>query len=444
MLSEMNRNPMETGRRLSDSNDDMGLVRQESTTCRECGKGFQSWKALYGHMRCHPKKERVFNSLGDDDDDDSLINGKNLQKLVMNSQSDNVSAALPPRRSKRMRYYKTATTSSSSSSVLGIDQDQIEAAQCLMMLVRDVGHRGGLNSVDPDSSQTSSVVLEAQIRSSVGGKRNPGKGDRGFDFACDRNENLESLKIKKLQSVVSDSGFLRVGLKKVQSKVSVDGFLRDDELIKKRKLDDGAGYVKLGKDFSNNKKGNCKRRNLDYSEAELGKNCIEEAETDPADSEFGKYKYNPSKRSRSRDDSDSEKRSRFECRTCNKTFHSHQALGGHRSSHKKIKACISSRIESSENSTETDASADPNNKYCSNETPMVESQDGDMDGVAETAETSYRSKKIAHLVGDSEIFYQKQLLESHDPLDLNLPPPKEEEINDHMNFDSIHVGLISN
>uniref|UniRef100_A0A0C9RQJ1 TSA: Wollemia nobilis Ref_Wollemi_Transcript_25048_2114 transcribed RNA sequence n=1 Tax=Wollemia nobilis TaxID=56998 RepID=A0A0C9RQJ1_9CONI len=35
------------------------------------------------------------------------------------------------------------------------------------------------------------------------------------------------------------------------------------------------------------------------------------------------------------------KKTRYECTTCNKTFISYQALGGHRASHKKIKGCFS-------------------------------------------------------------------------------------------------------
>ncbi|XP_038687453.1 zinc finger protein ZAT4-like [Tripterygium wilfordii] len=43
----------------------------------------------------------------------------------------------------------------------------------------------------------------------------------------------------------------------------------------------------------------------------------------------------------------SNKRSNFECTSCSKTFHSYQALGGHRASHKKNKGCFASGINSS-------------------------------------------------------------------------------------------------
>ncbi|VFQ75762.1 unnamed protein product [Cuscuta campestris] len=39
------------------------------------------------------------------------------------------------------------------------------------------------------------------------------------------------------------------------------------------------------------------------------------------------------------------KKTTFECKTCNKVFTSHQALGGHRASHKKVKGCYATKKE---------------------------------------------------------------------------------------------------
>ncbi|MBN8156993.1 C2H2-type zinc finger protein, partial [Vibrio vulnificus] len=44
--------------------------------------------------------------------------------------------------------------------------------------------------------------------------------------------------------------------------------------------------------------------------------------------------------------------------TCNKVFCSYQALGGHRASHKKIKGSVASKIDSSENSIDTETTPD--------------------------------------------------------------------------------------
>ncbi|KAK4269808.1 hypothetical protein QN277_022917 [Acacia crassicarpa] len=44
----------------------------------------------------------------------------------------------------------------------------------------------------------------------------------------------------------------------------------------------------------------------------------------------------------------------FECKACKKAFNSHQALGGHRASHKKVKGCFASRLDNLEDKDDDD------------------------------------------------------------------------------------------
>lgn len=48
----------------------------------------------------------------------------------------------------------------------------------------------------------------------------------------------------------------------------------------------------------------------------------------------------------------------FQCKACKKVFSSHQALGGHRASHKKVKGCFASKIEGNVNDEENTAADD--------------------------------------------------------------------------------------
>ncbi|XP_047161737.1 zinc finger protein ZAT4-like [Vigna umbellata] len=44
----------------------------------------------------------------------------------------------------------------------------------------------------------------------------------------------------------------------------------------------------------------------------------------------------------------------FECKACKKVFNSHQALGGHRASHKKVKGCFAARLDNLDDNLITD------------------------------------------------------------------------------------------
>ncbi|KAI3817331.1 hypothetical protein L1987_11121 [Smallanthus sonchifolius] len=290
-------NPKKTWRASSSST----LPSPNERICKQCGKGFQSLKALCGHMAYHSEKDKglkdydySWTSENLDDDDDKLI-GDSHSDTNENELQDPVFVT----RSKSKRYKKvvikpyslsltnTNSTNSNynygSSSVSEIDDfGQEEVAMCLMMLSKDSANWGGVNSV-VESSDNNLVELETKL-SSIEMKNSRKKWNLAKNGAeCFPFEN-------------SNSGCCRNGIKKVESDVLVEG--------------KGFNY-----------------RDLSYEEKqEIRRNLFRE---------FG---YDSSLKKRIRDDDSYKKRNKYECLNCNKTFSSFQGLGGHRPCYKKNNA----------------------------------------------------------------------------------------------------------
>lgn len=394
-------NPKRTWR-IAYSSEDTSLCAADNKLCRECGKVFQSWKALFAHMKGHSNS--ITNSF--ENEQDSWTSDK-----VMDSQSENETTnttrrtrTTSRRRRRTTRYMGTTitTTSSSnfsiannnaSSSVTETEQEQQqEVALCLMMLSRDVGHWGGLKFVaDLDHSTSDNNSGFSDAPSSLRMNRiSEIKGKSSVSSAT-----LETHKLKKLK-------------KMSEEEVSVGGFSKN--LVKK----------------------------IELTQAQLDSN-----------------KFNSSNKRKFQDayDHSSPKRCRYECGTCNKVFRSYQALGGHRASHKKIKGCFASKVESSENTTEFDTDLSPDHPIASgsNLSSLIDHQD-----VVKAESISTKSKghscpiclkvfptgqalgghKRSHLIGGSAESKNSQSTivipkpatpEVRDFLDLNLPAPVEEE-----------------
>ncbi|KAI4335926.1 hypothetical protein L6164_014522 [Bauhinia variegata] len=458
--------------RLADSSADTSLLDK---LCKECGKGFHSWKALFGHMKCHSEKERVSDSLEDQD------SGTNTtQKLVMDGQSDNEAAAPNRRRrsKRRTRYVFTAATSSLSfanisSSVSEVEQEQEEVAMSLMMLSRDIGPWGVRNSV-AESSDNNSASFEARsslrtnLVSKIEGKK-PISNASEIAKLTKRSEKCEIGKSESanLSSIGKKSELFgtelprKNGSKMNKAKVSIGGSSKPEKAMKS--------------------KPDCLSA-LENSTDELGKHMVHETELDLLKSGTTK-KYTSIKRKFCDSESkssclkdfvnkdseaelsrNSDKRGKFECTTCNKIFHSYQALGGHRASHRKTKGCFSSKNENSENSIETDLSPDP-----TTESKLMKNSDTDSEYLvkqelgasgfdeADAVLESKKSKahecpiclkvfpsgqalgghKRSHLASGSEsrnfqtLVLQEPVPEIRDLLDLNLPASTEEECTSH-------------
>ncbi|XP_058733057.1 zinc finger protein ZAT9-like [Vicia villosa] len=303
-------NPKKTWRkRIADSGEER-LVYDKF--CKECGKCFQSWKALFGHMKCHSEKERVCNSLEDQD------SGTNNTKDV---QSDNeITAPSRKRRSKRTRTRYNSivaaaaatVTARTCSSVSEVEQEQEEVAMSLIMLSKDASPWSGL----AESSDNNSVYIEhhrSSVRTNLVTKFNASNKNLTTATASTSTMNIAKLMKQKSFNFKGKSSEI----------LDTEKGFKIKGAIKSTKLE--LDYVST----------------MDDSEAENGKNIVNGTESVTMKS-YGEFIG---------------ERGKFECTTCNKIFHSYQALGGHRASHKKNKGCFASKMDNNE--FENDLSQEP-------------------------------------------------------------------------------------
>ncbi|KAH6801116.1 hypothetical protein C2S52_001580 [Perilla frutescens var. hirtella] len=379
-------NPKKTSK-FSKPRDEDALLQEKA--CKECGKSFQSWKALFGHMKCHSVNGRIITNNFDNEDSWNSCN-----KTIMDSQSDN-EAATPlcrRKRSDRMkRYTNTATTNSSSltianfsPSVSEIDQhEQEEVALSLIILSRDKGDWCGINSVVESSDNMSPEFMEAK---KIDSKSNG-------DHHCNLNM------IKKL---------------------------KEEGQSKTRKLDalnDEVVQIECNEFEVNSPRNLIKKSDHDHNQFERERKKNKSRKRKAANSELSNSQ-------------ELEKSSKFTCSICKKAFASYQALGGHRASHKKFKGCCAPR---SENSLETENSN--NNQAEKSEVGCKKSKDHECPICFKVFPSGQAlgGHKRSHLIVDQannnnnvkpETEEKQPIRDIRDFLDLNLPAPAEEECNE--------------
>ncbi|GER43793.1 zinc finger family protein [Striga asiatica] len=320
-------NPKKTWRAADTSR----IPLPQDKICKQCGKGFQSMKALCGHMACHSEKDK-------NSKDDSSWTSEN-QKAVLDSCSDTEEGEERRIRtrscSKSKRYKKFVEKShffalsnnnynnvNGSSSISEIDgQDHEEVAMCLMLLSRDLGNNTNNNNYSVvESSDNNSVVLETKSSSIEMRKIENEK-------KIANNDSDDKLKGKILEDDFnSDSGYFLDECAKSESDLSVDWLkkksLKKNELLQKSSKGDEDYYDDDDRDVESRKRK--------YLASQKNPDC---------------------------------KKSKYECYNCKKAFKSYQALGGHRPCHKRTNAFFENRYESGENSP--DESADYSKKKSS-------------------------------------------------------------------------------
>ncbi|KAG4389997.1 hypothetical protein AAZX31_06G191300 [Glycine max] len=463
-------NPKKTWRfndSSEDNNNNNTTLLVLDKLCKECGKGFQSWKALFGHMKCHSEKVYQNNNSSSSlllEDQDSwngnnTTNASQSQKMMVSmddSHSENeATAPNRRRRSKRRRTRYMAPSTSSVSLVSEAHHEQVqqeEVAMSLLMLSRDVSPWCGLNSVNSMQFESPSLV-PTYLDSKVEGKRVV--ISNGYEKKVTKPRDMMkgefgNLDCSNLNSKGKTSSEL---LGTTQSPGS--GFGVSKTMVSNSAFEDN------GTDNNHNSNNKYTSIKAKFMDSELKSSPL-------------KSWVNNNKNSEGEFSKSSNKRGKFECTTCKKIFHSYQALGGHRASHKRIKGCFASRNESSENSTELEAELSPDptteSKLLKNE--YVEEHEmvtnvttatttTQFDNEVETVRDSKKGKghecpichkvfpsgqalgghkRSHHLAGGSEsarnfqsqtIVLEEAAPEIRDFFDLNLPASTEEEGTSH-------------
>ncbi|CAN4123824.1 unnamed protein product [Withania somnifera] len=457
----------------------------QEKVCQQCGKVFQSMKALCGHMACHSEKDK--GGLKDDDDNswtsDCSHSDTEADELISKSC-----------RSKTTKRYKKIVVKSlnnynCSSSVSEIDyeQEQEELAKCLMMLSRDSRASNGVNSL-VETSDNNSVVLETKL-SSTDMRNNARKNGLKNVYNQDemprmkkegeRNTKVDMLEVET-QSENSDSDYYLGENGNVESDGSVE-----------RLLGNGNGKwstskMSLGAWLDEHRTDEKKRINrikqyLTESRKDLSKKFERDGyglASNPDICKSRKRTMDPFNHPEIRNDSkkmkfgvkgpegcknDIHKMRKYECLNCKKVFSSYQALGGHRPCHKKINYYSVSTYETGENSL----GADHNDPKCTeiskhrdsfrNKKPAGLAQDLPYEPEKKVKPEKSKGHKCpfchrmfksgqalgghkrSHFIhgGDQENLNQQSSVvksEASDLLDLNLPAAVDDEDDEHARF----------
>ncbi|KAL2495784.1 uncharacterized protein Fot_39541 [Forsythia ovata] len=319
-------------------------------TCIICGKDFPSEKSLFGHMRCHPERDwrgiqpptmarnsSWFSSsdaetrkMDDRIDSVAYIDG-NFNPVVDLTKSLKAWSVT----AKRGRKVTVASTSEISS----LEEDQLrDAVNDLMMLAHGDSYESGLTNrqkVDEsDAANSTSLNTKAGIgdispvsqtkKQIIEGRNSSVQQFGNEEMGSSNIENLEYLPVKSLTDVGEATAVLGTGLI-LEKPVGMDsqwkGTDKPVEFVHNKDCsDDKKKYLEIS-DGNMTIKNKKRRKRLKLSDLEVVQNASRLNQK--------KLALQPDK---------------YHCSTCDRSFPTHQALGGHRSSHKKFKIWVEEDI----------------------------------------------------------------------------------------------------
>ncbi|GMY30728.1 zinc finger protein azf2 [Fagus crenata] len=316
-------------------------------TCYVCGKNFLSKKSLFGHMRSHPGRpwrgvlppttdQKINNNCSSSStlSDDEKLHALLAATATTTSEADattskasvDLMVSVLGWKATGKRGRKSTASASDSGLLPGIEQRMQEAVYDLMMLANA--------NPKPDLTCCNSMMQSRNLPSK---KLKIDEGGSRIDVKGKGKEPL-NLKWKSLLEGEEDS----LSDYNCYRKISEDGLVRPNS--NESELDSDNDTLE---EMTVSKKRKTRKVKL----VEL------EARRDGGDDQSQKQVNNPVAPTRS-----------YICSICNRSFPTHQALGGHRSSHNKMKY-VHSRDESV---SANDSAAEDYGHYANPTTQMEE------------------------------------------------------------------------
>ncbi|XP_038687570.1 zinc finger protein ZAT4-like [Tripterygium wilfordii] len=273
----------------------MGEYQEFRHECKFCRKRFQCGRSLGGHMRSH--------NINDTDG-----------KLNTDHESTGYGLRENPRKTWRFTDHSTEDLDSTSEAEAAVSNRRSKRiTRYCMMTTAD----SSLSLTNASSSVTDIEQEQEEVAMCLIMLSKDACNRSRFEFLAEYSDN-NSVSLDAPSSTQTSKNASKI----MKPEDFVDAIMKREKIETNKTRPDQASYDSSKRKSSNHFDPDCSKR----------------FRIDASDSKF----FNSSN-----------KRNKFECTSCSKTFRSYQALGGHRASHKKNKGCFASGINSSNSSTET-------------------------------------------------------------------------------------------
>ncbi|KAJ7516096.1 hypothetical protein O6H91_22G042800 [Diphasiastrum complanatum] len=272
---------------------------QKGYACTECGRDFVSSKALFGHMRCHP--EREWRGIHRPKREHNAIDSEMKQQQSSSSSQWQNS---PSQSGNRMIQYDSDNESDAESIEAAYLNGEFKSNR--QMWMKGKRSKRSRQTVRPFQAVADHKSELGLLNTAPGVKEDRDMADCLVMLAY-AGKVQEELEPAKKRSIVGISKDREAGK---QSQSGSEG-------------EEGQSQDKSDWNRSINSPKISREEISQFEEIDEASEDQEAMELETGDG-----------------DDDGNGKSKYECTSCKRIFKSHQALGGHRASHKKVKGCF--------------------------------------------------------------------------------------------------------